>query len=173
MKCIYESSLCIYESMRVMTLRRLAISISRLIYSVYKSTSAPSSPRTLQIHSFRYPSNFRVSSRIATATIARTFNMASGTPSQTPSGTTTTAASSVAQSPSPTLHEEAAGSESGYVPRYVDIGINLTDKMYRGEYHGKKVPTYSFACVILIEVEKLTTFPSPNPSSRDEVGIQA
>ncbi|RPB28498.1 Mg-dependent DNase, partial [Terfezia boudieri ATCC MYA-4762] len=61
--------------------------------------------------------------------------MASSSPSQTPSGATTTTASSA---PSPATHLETAGSGPGYVPRYVDIGVNLTDKMYRGVYHGKK-----------------------------------
>ena len=139
--CIYIFMSLVFVFMSrwliIMTLHRLAISISRPICPVYNNKSSPASQ--LQIHiTTRYPSNFRA--RIA----RRRFSMASGTLSQTPSSTattTTTAASSVVPSPSLVAHEEMAGSGSGYVPRYVDIGINLTDNMYQGVYHGRKVPT--------------------------------
>ena len=35
--------------------------------------------------------------------------------------------------------EEVVVEVKAYVPRYIDVGINLADEVYSGVYHGRKV----------------------------------
>ncbi|KAJ6255778.1 Deoxyribonuclease Tat-D [Drechslerella dactyloides] len=48
-------------------------------------------------------------------------------------------ASTSTSDPRPSEPELDKDSESRYEPRYIDVGINLTDMMYQGFYHGRKV----------------------------------
>ncbi|KAK6358872.1 hypothetical protein TWF696_000052 [Orbilia brochopaga] len=48
-------------------------------------------------------------------------------------------ASTSTSDPAPSEPAPESQSESRYEPRYIDVGINLTDMMYQGFYHGRKV----------------------------------
>ncbi|KAF3906998.1 hypothetical protein ABW21_db0208357 [Orbilia brochopaga] len=48
-------------------------------------------------------------------------------------------ASTSTSNPPPSEPVPESQSESRYEPRYIDVGINLTDMMYQGFYHGRKV----------------------------------
>ncbi|KAL7275989.1 hypothetical protein RUND412_001058 [Rhizina undulata] len=50
--------------------------------------------------------------------------------------------------PSTEATTPAANSESGYTPRYIDVGINLTDPVFSGVYHGKHAHENDFEDVL-------------------------
>lgn len=64
------------------------------------------------------------------------------TPSTASTVSATTTTTLTSNAPSITVEEDA------YIPRYIDIGINLTDPVYTGTYHGRKVHVKDRAEVI-------------------------
>ncbi|KAI1269947.1 hypothetical protein F5Y18DRAFT_422911 [Xylariaceae sp. FL1019] len=66
-------------------------------------------------------------------------------------------------------------SDATYKPRYIDIGINLADTIYRGIYHGKERHPNDLHAVVSrakeVGCEKLIVTGSDFPSSREALGI--
>ncbi|KAI0007987.1 hypothetical protein F4779DRAFT_628781 [Xylariaceae sp. FL0662B] len=81
----------------------------------------------------------------------------------------------VSQAPSGSACATASASDSAYKPRYIDIGINLADPIFRGQYHGTQRHPDDLSAVISraqeVGCQKLIVTGSDFASSRHALEI--
>ncbi|KAK3944518.1 hypothetical protein QBC46DRAFT_251890 [Diplogelasinospora grovesii] len=77
----------------------------------------------------------------------------------------------------PNSTEQPAPQQPAYTPRYIDIGINLADPIFRGRYHGKSHHPDDLAAVVgrakEVGCTKLIVTGSSFKSSRDALNLAA
>ncbi|KAK6334284.1 hypothetical protein TWF730_003498 [Orbilia blumenaviensis] len=106
----------------------------RSVYHHHNITTSPLSSQSS--FSYTHPSSFSLPIR---SFVSKAMVGDSSTP---------TMASLPVSSPAGPSTENDKESESRYEPRYIDVGINLTDMTYQGFYHGRKVHETDLESVI-------------------------